>query len=318
MIIAAQHNTPLEDLATANNYPRPIIAGGTGANNSALAATNLSVLSYLAQSLTAAEKNQILLNISQPFGTIASAATTDLGSITSQNIIVTGTTTITSFGSGAVGIMRTVRFSSPLTLTHNATSLILPNGGSNISVLGGDALYAVSLGGGNWVVTNYQPVTPIAVNLQASVNLSSTAVTLSNTIPTWATRITVMLGSVSLSGSAAVLIQLGNGSVETSGYQANSASIPDSISPSTLNSAVGFPVFIAGAAQSFSGAFTFTKMIDSSNTWTCTGTFTRHDGAILIVSAGRKSFSGAPTVVRITTTNGTDTFDAGNAAVSWE
>lgn len=45
VIIAAQHNTPLEDLATANNYARPVIAGGTGANNAASAATNLNVLS---------------------------------------------------------------------------------------------------------------------------------------------------------------------------------------------------------------------------------------------------------------------------------
>ncbi len=270
--------------------------------------------------LDAVNKGQLDLKLDklQPFGTIASAATTDLGSLDTQNIIVTGTTTITGFGTIAAGAFRCVRFSSPLTLTHNAVSLILPNGGSNISISGGDTIEAVSLGGGNWVVTDWKPATPSAVSLLASVNLSSTAVQLASGIPTWATRITVMLGSVSLSGSAAVLVQLGNGSVETSGYQANSASIPDSISPNTLNSSVGFPVFIAGAAQSFSGAFTFTKMIDSSNTWMCTGTFTRHDGAILIVTAGRKSFSGAPTVVRITTTNGTDTFDAGNAAVSWE
>ncbi|MND34757.1 hypothetical protein D3C80_253790 [compost metagenome] len=32
-------------MATANNYARPVIAGGTGANNSAAAATNLNVLS---------------------------------------------------------------------------------------------------------------------------------------------------------------------------------------------------------------------------------------------------------------------------------
>ncbi|MCZ7498860.1 hypothetical protein [Agrobacterium sp. ST15.13.015] len=45
VIIAAQHNEPLQDLATANNYARPVIAGGTGANNAASAATNLNVLS---------------------------------------------------------------------------------------------------------------------------------------------------------------------------------------------------------------------------------------------------------------------------------
>lgn len=63
MIIAAQHNTPLEDLATANNYARPIIAGGTGANNNASAATNLKVVSYQAQILTDDEQETARENI---------------------------------------------------------------------------------------------------------------------------------------------------------------------------------------------------------------------------------------------------------------
>lgn len=44
VIIAAQHNSPLEDLEVANNYARPIIAGGTGANNAASARTNLGIV----------------------------------------------------------------------------------------------------------------------------------------------------------------------------------------------------------------------------------------------------------------------------------
>jgi len=64
VIIAAQHNTPLEDLATANNYARPVIAGGTGANNITSAATNLEVVSYGAiQVLSDAEKAQARTNI---------------------------------------------------------------------------------------------------------------------------------------------------------------------------------------------------------------------------------------------------------------
>lgn len=50
VIIAAQHNDPLVDLQTANNYPRPIIAGGTEADNPTLAANNLEVVSYNVQS----------------------------------------------------------------------------------------------------------------------------------------------------------------------------------------------------------------------------------------------------------------------------
>lgn len=64
VIIAAQHNDPLEDLETANNYARPIIAGGTGGNNITLAATNLEVVSYGSiQSLSDAEAAQARENI---------------------------------------------------------------------------------------------------------------------------------------------------------------------------------------------------------------------------------------------------------------
>lgn len=87
---------------------------------------------------------------------IASASTVDLGAAVGRIVDVTGTTTITSFGTVAAGIWRVVRFTGALTLTHNATSLILP-GGANITTAAGDCLLAVSLGSGNWVVTHYQP-----------------------------------------------------------------------------------------------------------------------------------------------------------------
>lgn len=95
---------------------------------------------------------------------IASAGTVDLGAAVGRIVDVTGTTTITSFGTVAAGIWRIVRFTGALTVTHNATSLILP-GGASIVTAAGDCLVAVSLGSGNWVVTQYQrasgyPVTP--------------------------------------------------------------------------------------------------------------------------------------------------------------
>jgi hypothetical protein len=70
---------------------------------------------------------------------------------------ITGTTTITSFGTVAAGIWRIVTFAGALTLTHNATSLILP-GGASITTAAGDSLIAESLGSGNWKVHVYMPV----------------------------------------------------------------------------------------------------------------------------------------------------------------
>ena len=86
---------------------------------------------------------------------VASAGTTDIGAAASNNVRITGTTTITSFGTAASGITRQLRFAAALTLTYNATSLILP-GAVNIITAAGDTATAISLGSGNWVVTAYQ------------------------------------------------------------------------------------------------------------------------------------------------------------------
>jgi hypothetical protein len=85
---------------------------------------------------------------------IASATTTDIGAATGEFVDVTGTTTITGLGTIAAGIKRTVRFTGALTLTHNATSLILP-GSANITTANGDVATFRSLGSGNWKCTSY-------------------------------------------------------------------------------------------------------------------------------------------------------------------
>src|SRR5512133_2781966 len=59
---------------------------------------------------------------------VSSASTTDIGAAAGRIVDVTGTTTITSLGTVAAGVWRIVRFTGALTLTHNATSLILPGG----------------------------------------------------------------------------------------------------------------------------------------------------------------------------------------------
>lgn len=88
---------------------------------------------------------------------IASASTTDIGASTDGDFIdVTGTTTITSLGTIAAGIVRTVRFTGSLTLTHNATSLILP-GAANIQTAANDIAVFRSLGSGNWICESYPP-----------------------------------------------------------------------------------------------------------------------------------------------------------------
>jgi hypothetical protein len=86
---------------------------------------------------------------------IASATTTDLSGVAGNFVDITGTTTITGFGTLSAGMWKVLQFDGALTLTHNATSLILPTG-SSITTAAGDCLFAYSLGSGNWIVPFYQ------------------------------------------------------------------------------------------------------------------------------------------------------------------
>jgi microcystin-dependent protein len=92
--------------------------------------------------------------------TEASAATTDLCSSANKSahyITISGTTTITSFGSTCQpGFVKLITFSGSLTLTYNATSMIFP-GAQNIITAAGDQAIVVALGSGNFQIVNYTP-----------------------------------------------------------------------------------------------------------------------------------------------------------------
>lgn len=100
---------------------------------------------------------------------IASATTTELDSITNQNLRVTGTTTITSFGTATDGLRKTLRFAASLTLTYNSTSLVLP-GAKNLITYPNLVLEAVSLGSGNWIVSAPADQVVVASSSDGSAN----------------------------------------------------------------------------------------------------------------------------------------------------
>jgi hypothetical protein len=110
---------------------------------------------------------------------LASASTCDLGTILGRNVLITGTTTITSFGSSASTLspIYLIEFSGALTLTHNGTSLICP-GSANISAASGDSAIVEYLGSGNWRIREYSrangtPVVGAGIALIKSVTVPS-------------------------------------------------------------------------------------------------------------------------------------------------
>jgi hypothetical protein len=113
-------------------------------------------------------------------GTIASATTTNLGSVGSNNILVTGTTTINSFGASASlgNPLYFIQFAGILTLTYNATSMILP-GAANITTAAGDsALVEFTNASGYWRMVAYFPASVSGVTgTAANYNIGTSGAT---------------------------------------------------------------------------------------------------------------------------------------------
>ncbi|MDE2098891.1 MAG: hypothetical protein KGL39_16680 [Patescibacteria group bacterium] len=109
--------------------------------------------------------------------TLASATTTDIGGQNSLAVEITGTTTITGFGTNYNG-PRYLRFTGALTLTHNATTLNLPYA-TNITTVAGDTCIAYpnsALNGWNVVMYQYS-TTPRAPTQAAGDNSTAIATT---------------------------------------------------------------------------------------------------------------------------------------------
>lgn len=100
-------------------------------------------------------------------GSIASATTTDLGTVQQANVSITGTTTIASFGSSApTGAIKIIRFAGILTLTYSA-ALTVPTGGYDLVTAANDRAIVTHLGSGNWEVTQFTRANGIPVDVSA-------------------------------------------------------------------------------------------------------------------------------------------------------
>jgi len=136
-------------------------------------------------------------------------------------------------------------------------------------------------------------------------------------IPSWVKRITVMFNGVSISGTSIIQIQTGAGSVTTSGYIVSSGRFFSSNQAFVDAVTTGFTLNASAATLAFYGQLVFTNI--SGNTWVASGTFSNSVTTPIIVSvAGSITLGGTLDRVRITTVNGTDTFDAGSINILYE
>jgi|Laugresu1bdmlbdd_1035124.scaffolds.fasta_scaffold06929_8 hypothetical protein len=154
---------------------------------------------------------------------------------------------------------------------------------------------------------------------------ASTAVTVSGTsvdftsIPSWVKRITVMLQGVSTNGTNTYQIQIGAGSMTTSGYA--------SINTSAAGAGVGTTAYTSGfvvvlpslATNVNSGAVRITNL--TGNTWVVDGVVASTDSNRNNICAGSIALGGTLDRLRIiasATGSPSDTFDAGSINILYE
>jgi len=140
------------------------------------------------------------------------------------------------------------------------------------------------------------------------------------TVPSWAKRIVVMFDGVSTNGTDPICIKLGDsGGIESSGYKGAVSYLVGAAG--TENFTNEFRVVNDGgygATNVVNGATTLTLMDASTNTWAASGTVGGSDNATVHVMGGVKPLSATLTTVRITTSGGTQAFDAGNVNIMYE
>jgi hypothetical protein len=157
-----------------------------------------------------------------------------------------------------------------------------------------------------------QPMT----SATAVATTSGTAINFTD-IPSWVKKVTVMLSSVSVSGSSVVLIQIGDsGGIENTSYIANAVHLQGGASVTSTDYTTGFGLSgDSSSGATLSGSYTISNI--SGNLWVLAGS-ARQQSNRIVVAAGEKTLSALLDRVRITTVNGTDTFDLGSVNIIYE
>jgi hypothetical protein len=134
-------------------------------------------------------------------------------------------------------------------------------------------------------------------------------------IPSWVKRITVMFNGVSTNGTSHQLIQIGAGSIANTGYTSTGIFTNSGSTTAGASSTAGMLMYVNSATDTRSGTLIFNLV--SGNIWVsnhCVKISTTGS----VFGGGDVTLGGVLDRVRITTVNGTDTFDAGSINILYE
>lgn len=305
-------NNTMTDLATA-------LTGSLAADGQTTATGNLKMganrITGLADGIAATDA----ATVSQlPSGALFLLKASNLSDVANAT---TSRTNLVAAKSGANSdITSLTGLTTPLTVAQGGTgaatltsnNVLLGNGTSAPQVVAPSTTGNVLTSNG----TTWVSSAPAAYPLTSGTSQASTSGTSIDftSIPSWVKRITVIFNGVSTNGSSNPLIQTGtSGGVVSSGYLGATVNY---VGSGASNPTTGFALASDSSSNIISGTLVITNI--TGNTWVASGLFVTSNTPFAMYSGGNIALAATLDRVRITTVNGTDTFDAGSINILYE
>ncbi len=237
--------------------------------------------------------------------------------------------TIAALTSGAGGISMTGDASGILNLNSNGTTVVaVTSTGATVTgtlaatgaVSGTTGTFTSTLGvtgaitGSSTVAGSTGILYPLTSGT-AVASTSGTSIDFTG-IPSWVKRITFMLSGVSTNGASPYILRLGTSSgIVSTGYVSCRNTLYSSIQVATNTS--GFDLLEGTAALTHGGSVIISNF-GASNTWVVSGVIATSGNLASTTSGYSPNLAGTLDRIRLTTVNGTDTFDAGSVNILYE
>lgn len=210
---------------------------------------------------------------------------------------VTGTLPVANGGTGATSL--------------TANNVLLGNGTSALQVVApGTSGNVLTSNGTTWVSS---ASTSSGFTLGTATSLSGTSTTLTG-IPSTVKVVILTITGMSTNGTSNIVCRIGpSGGVVNTGYTGSQYNWTGSASGSTSD----FIIRQTGASSVGNGMLMLTLLNSSTNTWAAQWNIGGSDTAQGYTGAATVALSGALERIALTTSGGTDTFDAGSINIAY-